>query len=269
MVISARIGTGIFTNMADTMSPVDVLQLLEAGTLEVEGLLPWSSNYTFLVQICGQRADGQTQTIEAVYKPRKGERPLWDFARGTLCSRERAAYLTSSALGWDLVPPTILREGPHGIGSVQLFIPHDPESHYLTFEGDPAYWSQLQKIVLFDIIINNADRKSGHVLLQDGGNPDGSNRLWTIDHGIAFHVDPKLRTVIWEFAGQSIPDELREAVQAFDDRLSANQNDLSTQLAQLLTKREVAALRERTQALIAAGVFHYPGPGRHYPWPPV
>jgi hypothetical protein len=153
----------------DGLAPADVLHMLQTGTLEIEGLLPWSSNYTFLVQVCGKLDNGETKQFEAVYKPRRGERPLWDFAQGTLCSRERAAFLTSSALGWHLTPPTILREGPHGLGSVQLFIPHDPESHYLTFEGNPAYRTQLQQIVLFDILINNADRKSGHVLLQEAG----------------------------------------------------------------------------------------------------
>jgi len=251
------------------MASADILYLLQTGTLEVEGLLPWSSNYTFLVQVCGAIDDGEKQRFEAVYKPRRGERPLWDFSQGTLCQRERAAFLTSQALGWHLVPPTVLREGPHGTGSVQLFITHDPESHYLTFEGDPAYRTQLQKIVLFDVIVNNADRKSGHVLLEKGGNADGSNRLWTIDHGICFHTDPKLRTVIWEFAGEPIPDELMEALTQFQEQLSTNQDTLRSELASLLTGAEINALHKRTQRVIQQGKFNQPGPGRHYPWPPI
>lgn len=255
------------TSLADATA--DILRLLQTGTLEVAGLLPWSSNYTFLVQICGQPMNEESRQLEAVYKPRRGERPLWDFSQGTLCLRERAAYLTSQALGWELVPPTVLREGPHGMGSVQLFIAHNPENHYLTFEGQPAYRRQLQQIVLFDIIINNADRKSGHVLLQEAGHSDGGNRLWTIDHGICFHTDPKLRTVIWEFAGQPIPADLLQNLVQFQDRLGTDENGLRSELANLLTRAEIAALQKRTQRVIQAEKFNHPGPGRHYPWPPI
>ena len=253
----------------DGLAPAAVLHMLQTGTLEIEGLLPWSSNYTFLVQVCGKLDNGETKQFEAVYKPRRGERPLWDFAQGTLCSRERAAFLTSSALGWHLTPPTTLREGPHGLGSVQLFIPHDPESHYLTFEGNPAYRTQLQQIVLFDILINNADRKSGHVLLQEAGFPDGRNRLWTIDHGICFHTDAKLRTVIWEFAGEPIPADLLQALTLFQENLGVNEGGLRSELTRLLSSAEIAALQKRVQRLIREGKFNHPGPGRHYPWPPI
>ncbi|MCB8982879.1 MAG: SCO1664 family protein [Ardenticatenaceae bacterium] len=255
--------------MASADDSAEILNLLQTGILEVEGLLPWSSNYTFLVQICSQAAAGDKTKIEAVYKPRRGERPLWDFSQGTLCQRERAAFLTSQALGWNLVPPTVLREGPHGLGSVQLFITHDPDSHYLTFEGEPAYRAQLQKIVLFDIIVNNADRKSGHVLLEESGNSDGSNRLWTIDHGICFHVEPKLRTVIWEFAGEPIPDDLLQTLRDFEEQLSTNGEGLLTGLASLLTRSEIAAMQKRAQRLVQNGRFNQPGSGRHYPWPPI
>ena len=251
------------------MASAETLHLLQTGSLDIEGLLPWSSNYTFLVQICDGADPEGRQQVEAVYKPRRGERPLWDFSQGTLCLRERAAFVTSQALGWHLVPPTVLREGPHGIGSVQLFIAHDPEAHYLTFEGDPAHRRQLQQIVLFDILINNADRKSGHVLLETAGQADGRDRLWTIDHGICFHTDAKLRTVIWEFAGEPIPDDLLDALQQFQDQVSTDQNGLRTELASLLTGAEVAALQKRTQRLIQDGKFIQPGPGRHYPWPPI
>ncbi len=240
----------------------DTLQFLQTGLLDVEGLLPWSSNYTFLVQICDDE-----QKIDAVYKPRRGERPLWDFPQGTLCARERAAFLTSQALGWDLVPATVLREGPHGIGSVQEFIEHDPERHYFTFEGNTEYADQLQKIVLLDVIINNADRKGGHILLQERENqPD---RLWAIDHGVCFHVEPKLRTVIWEFANETIPPAQLAALKTYQDKLATNENQMRSQLNDLLSPQEVAALLRRLQTLIDHGVFPQPGPGRHYPWPPV
>ena len=149
------------------------------------------------------------------------------------------------------------------------FIRHNPENHYLTFEGDPAYRTQLQQIVLFDILINNADRKSGHVLLQEAEPADGRNRLWTIDHGICFHSDPKLRTVIWEFAGEPIPDDLRQALTVLQGSLAVNDGGLRTELGSLLSPAEIAALQKRLQHLIAAGKFSYPGPGRHYPCPPV
>ncbi len=242
----------------------DVLQLLQNGTIEIEGLLPWSSNYTFLVRIC----EGQEE-IGAVYKPQRGERPLWDFPQGTLCHRERAAYLVSAALGWDGVPPTVLREGQHGLGSVQLFIDHDPERHYFAIEGDERYRSQLQKIALLDVLINNADRKAGHVLLQEASDPDETGRLWGIDHGICFHSDAKLRTVIWEFGGSPIPAALRQDLASFRILLEDPGSPLRRELAGLLTELEIDALCRRLRRLADRGKFPQPGAGRHYPWPPV
>jgi uncharacterized repeat protein (TIGR03843 family) len=244
------------------MAVADTLQLLQNGSLEVEGLLPWSSNYTFLVQVCQD-----DKNIEAVYKPQRGERPLWDFPQGTLYLREWAAFLTSQALGWDVVPTTVVRDGPHGPGSVQQFVEHDPERHYFTIEGQPQYATQLQKIVLMDVIINNADRKGGHVLLQERDNqPD---RLWAIDHGVCFHADHKLRSVIWEFAGQSIPLNLMTALQTFQENLAVDKTQIRAQLNKLLNEREMMALLHRLRNLIDQGVFPQPGLGRHYPWPPV
>ena len=246
------------------MASGDVLQLLQDGTVEVEGLLPWSSNYAFLVRVCeGPLALG------AVYKPRRGERPLWDFAQGTLCQRELAAFLVSEALGWHIVPPTVLRDAQHGPGTIQLYIDHAPARHYFTIEGEPSFRSQLQRIALLDILINNADRKAGHVLLQETDAPDGIERLWGIDHGICFHSDPKLRTVIWEFGGMAIPDTLREALVALRQRLAQPADATTTALAALLTDAEMDALRRRLGRLIDRAMFPQPGPGRHYPWPPV
>lgn len=250
----------------------DIVDFLQHGALQMEGMLPWSSNYTFLVKICDPDTASPSATVTAVYKPRRGERPLWDFARGTLCQREHAAYLVSEALGWGIVPPTVLRRGPQGIGSVQLFIDHDPEQHYFTFEGDPALRPQLQKIALFDILVNNADRKSGHVLLEERNEQNDvgrSGRLWGIDHGICFHTDYKLRTVIWEFTGQPIPDALRQDLIAFARQLKRPGASVYTALAERLSSREMEALQRRLTQLIGWETFPDPGPGRHYPWPPV
>lgn len=252
-----------------------ILTLLEFGTIEVQGLLPWSSNYTFLVRVCPNTAvTSQLQLppnslpeIKAVYKPRRGERPLWDFPRGTLSLRERGAYLISRSLDWNLVPPTILRDGPNGFGSLQLLIEHDPDIHYFAFEGDPQFRDQLQKIALLDILINNADRKAGHVLLAEQKN--GTGKLWGIDHGICFHPDDKLRTVIWEFAGQPIPPQLKSDIINLKQKLETNQGDVYQHLLELLSFAEIKALSTRLENIIETGTFKVPGPGRHYPWPPV
>lgn len=237
-------------------STAAILNILEKGRLEMEGLVPWGSNYTFLVHIAHD--NGQ---IAAIYKPSKGERPLWDFARGTLCLRERAAFIISEILGWHVVPPTILRNGPHGWGSFQYYVEHDPQEHYLTLQGHRV--DQLQIIALFDAIINNADRKSGHVLL------GADDRLWAIDHGVCFHADYKLRSVIWEFAGQPIPDYIVTSLVAFQSWLCKGNDPVHTELSQLLDPQELDALGHRLQRLIKEGIFPHPGSGRHYPWPLV
>lgn len=242
--------------MSENFSADQILEMLGDGELEVEGLVPWGSNYTFLVRVCHEQGD-----IEAIYKPGRGERPLWDFPKGTLCLRERAAYLISEALCWHIVPPTILRKGPQGRGSLQHFVPHDPEAHYLTFQGQ--YIEQLQQIVLFDFIINNADRKSGHVLLGEDG------RLWAIDHGVCFHTDYKLRTVIWEFSGEPIPANLASDLAAFQKWLTEADSETFQQFCTLVTPEEITALAGRLNRLINRNVFPQPGPGRHYPWPLV
>jgi hypothetical protein len=243
------------------MDTSGILKLLQTGTVEPQGLLPWSSNYSYLVHVHGAQ-----ESVTAVYKPRRGERPLWDFPTGTLCQREVAAYQVSDSLSWHLVPPTVLRRGPQGIGSVQYFIPHDPECHYFTVEGSADFRRALQQIVLFDIIINNADRKGGHVLIEESEDARPSNRLWTIDHGICFHEEYKLRTVIWEFAGQPIPGDLLADLTQFQARLHG---DHFPNLQKFLSSAELLALEKRLDSIIRAGKFLQPGPGRHYPWPPV
>ncbi len=248
------------------ISKAEILNVLQTGEIDVEGLMPWSSNYTFLIRVCTPQFE-----IPAVYKPRRGERPLWDFPTGTLCNRERAAFLVSDTLKWDLIPPTVLRNGPNGVGSVQLFVEqHDPERHYFTIEGSPQFRDSLQKLTLFDIIINNADRKAGHVLVEEihGDNPD-NERVWGIDHGICFHSQFKLRSVIWEFAGQPIPKQLMSDLTEFQNKLTTNSENFRQTLSELINNEELVAVQKRLSHLINDGTFRQPGPGRHYPWPPV
>ncbi len=255
------------TDTQTGLTTQQILELLTKGEMEVEGLLPWSSNYTFLVNIMGEiGASSPTADIaqlKAVYKPRLGEAPLWDFPEGTLCLREVAAYQVNSALGWDLIPPTVLRVGPHGTGSVQLYIDNDEDLHFFTFRDDPANTDQLMRLALFDLITNNADRKSGHCLLDKHGH------VWAIDHGITFNTDHKLRTVIWDFAGQPIQPEHLSDLQRLRDGIGAKQL-LGRVLRDLLEENEVAALKRRIQAILDMKV--YPGPNRtqrNIPWPPV
>jgi len=234
-----------------------VLHHLTEGEIEVEGLIPWSSNATLLVTV-----REEDLALLAVYKPQRGERPLWDFPFGTLPLREVAAYLLSDALGWGLVPPTVLREGPHGLGSLQFFVHARDEEHFFTIEDDPAYADDLKRLAAFDVVANNADRKSGHCLVDEQG------RLWAIDNALTFHDEPKLRTVIWDFAGRPLPAAIKNDLQALQETL-AEGSPLSQALAQLLSEPELAALRRRLRRLIRAGRFPEPGPGRPVPWPLV
>ena len=227
---------------------------LVTGELEILGLLPNSSNYTFLV-----RATTQDEALLAVYKPRRGETPLWDFPRGTLCQREVAAYVIARALGWPNIPATLLREGPEGVGSVQRFVEFDPNEHFFTLEGTRE--DDFLRVALFDLVVNNADRKGGHCLLAN------DDTIWVVDHGVCFHEEPKLRTVIWGFVGRAIPDPLLSDLRRVREDLvdGALRDDLAT----LLSQPELAALNERIADLIADARFPEPGPGRPYPWPPV
>src|SRR6266480_4723092 len=170
--------------------------LLRDGDARVLGRMPWSSNATFLVEL----SDGNGELL-AIYKPQRGERPLWDFPRGTLCHREVAAYEISRALGWEIVPDTVLRDGPAGIGMMQQFVDHDPDEHYFTLLAD--HEDAFRRMAAYDVVINNTDRKGGHCLR---ASEDG--RVFGIDHGVSFHPMWKLRTVIWDFAGETIPPDV-------------------------------------------------------------
>jgi hypothetical protein len=234
-----------------------ILTLLAHGEMELHGLLPGSSNYTFLVTIHNDTLQGL-----AVYKPQRGERPLWDFPQGSLCLREYAAYLVSAALGWGFVPPTVLREGPYGVGVVQLYVDVDPEANYFTLRQH--YSHDCQRLAAFDALINNTDRKAGHCLLGSDG------RIWSIDHGVTFHAQPKLRTVIWDFRGQPIPTDILADLRAFQQRLAQPKDHLVVVLGRLLSAQEMRALRNRLKTLLAQGTFPQPPDDwPSVPWPPV
>ena len=234
-----------------------ILEALQHGDIELQGQFLRGSNYTFLAHITGQDYD-----FQAVYKPTRGERPLWDFPTGTLAKREVAAFEVSEALGWELVPPTIYRrKAPVGPGSLQFFVDHDPRYHYFTFTSEDH--DRLRPVALFDLLINNADRKGSHVLL------DREQHLWLIDHGICFNVDDKLRTVIWDFAEEPFPPVLLVDLQHLVDLLVPG-SDLYPQLKRYLRVSEINALSRRARALIDAPVYpSVPEERRAYPWPPV
>jgi uncharacterized repeat protein (TIGR03843 family) len=226
-------------------------QALEHGDLELKGQFAFGSNYTFLVDV-----HHQGQIHLAVYKPKRGEQPLWDFPENSLAHREVAAYLVSEALGLHIVPFTALRrDGPYGAGSIQQFIEYDPEYHYFNFTTEDR--QRLKPVVLFDLLVNNADRKGGHVFFEEG-----THKLYAIDHGICFHEDDKLRTVIWDFGGQPIPDDLKP-------RLMLNAN-LLADLEPHLSPNEITALCSRAEAILQKGTFpRQPRDRRAVPWPPL
>jgi hypothetical protein len=215
-------------------------------------LLSNGSNYVFLVTMVKEEAEGK-----AIYKPRQGETPLWDFPDGTLYKREYAAFLVSQALEWRLIPPTIIRDGPYGIGSFQWFVDtKSGKGPYLEIKDI----SILKRVALFDYLVNNADRKAGHFL------PGKDGRLWLVDHGLTFNAVPKLRTVLWDFAGETIPDELLADVRALQHKLK-QKRQLRDALRRLLEESEVEALEFRINTVIEKPVFVLPGPHRNVPWP--
>jgi uncharacterized repeat protein (TIGR03843 family) len=241
-----------------TMSEtIPIQSIFQHGDLEIKGQFTLGSNYTFLVDVSYQEI-----TVPAVYKPTRGEQPLWDFEESTLALREVAAYLVSEALDFHFVPFTTLREdGPYGAGSLQKFIEYDPSYHYFNFSNEDK--QKLKPVVLFDLLVNNADRKGGHVFFEtDISSPSGTGKLLAIDHGICFHEDDKLRTVLWDFGGQPIPEELLSL-------LNIN-SSLLADLEPYLSPNEIAALQSRAERITKRGVFpHQPRDRRAMPWPPL
>jgi hypothetical protein len=217
------------------------LDLLEHGDLRLIGLMPRASNYTFLAEV----ADDE-RAARVIYKPREGEVPLWDFPEGTLCQREVAAYRIALELGWPQIPTTILRDGPHGEGSVQLFVEHDPEEHYFTLRDRRP--EELRAVAAFDVVAGNGDRKAGHCLEGSDG------KLWLVDHGLCFN-------------GQPVPAPLLEDLRRVGAEL--RDGELREELEDLLSEPEIEAAADRAAALIGAARYPAPGPGRSEPWPPV
>jgi len=250
------------------VTSTDTLEILQNGEITIKGEFLWGSNYTFLVEVSHSMAtkNGDSEdspTIEAVYKPSRGERPLWDFPTASLAKREAAAFWTSQALGWDLVPPTVYRrKAPVGPGSLQLFIKHDPEYHYFNLSEEDL--QRLRPTVIFDILINNADRKGSHILF------DEINHIWLIDHGVCFHVDDKLRTVVWDFASERFPPALVQDLEKFHSILTSGEGEFLVELSRYLSQSEIKALARRAEHLILQDVFPTPQLDRRpYPWPAI
>ena len=241
---------------ADELNPLasdaipDPIAFLLHAEPDVEGRMPWSSNATFLVTM---RCDDAEQ--RAIYKPVRGERPLWDFEPG-LHKRERATYLLSEHLGIGAVPPTVIRDGPLGEGSFQWFVDADHSEHYFTiYEQRPDLHDALREIAVLDVLANNTDRKSGHCLL-------AHDRVWAIDNGLCFSAPFKLRTVIWEFGGEPVPEHLLERIVPLVERVPVD-------VAVLLDDDEITALRHRATTLVTERVLPVDRTGHRYPWPLV
>jgi hypothetical protein len=230
--------------------------LVELPDLELLGILQGASNYTFLAQLGPHEPAG----LLAVYKPARGESPLWDFEAGTLYQREVAAYRLSKVLGWPRIPPTVVRDqAPHGIGAMQLYVQAD-RRHFLSEQARQR--KAWLRIALFDVITNNADRKSGHCLF------DAQDRVWVIDHGLTFHSDPKLRTVIWDFSGEPLPAELCDDLERA--LIDVEKGSLGDELGELLRPGEMRVLKRRLRGVLDP-TWRFPEPTSAWsvPWPPV
>jgi hypothetical protein len=233
----------------------EAMSLLEHGELGVEGRLVVASNATLYCSVC---LDGVTAAC--VYKPVAGERPLWDFPDGTLAEREVAAYEISAATGWLIVPPTVFRAGPLGPGMVQLWIEADENVDIRRLIRGTSS-DQLRRIAVFDAVINNADRKGGHLL------PTRAGHIYGVDHGVSFHAEPKLRTLLWQWSGRPLRSNASDTLRELQAGLSG---DLGERLADLLTPREVRSTARRIEQLLASG--RHPEPSGEWPavpWPPI
>lgn len=240
------------------MDKKDILEALQLGEIDLQGQFTHGSNYTYLAQL-----NYQEQHMDVVYKPVRGEQPLWDFPAGSLAKREVAAFVLSEALGWELVPPTVYRrKGPLGAGSCQQFIDHTAAYHYFNFNQEDR--DRLRPTVLFDLISNNADRKGSHILVSEA-----DHHIWLIDHGLTFNVEDKLRTVVWDFAGEPIPAELLESLQRVVDDLQPG-CAFRQHLVAYLHSSEIHALEARCRSILQAPIYPLPAEHRRvYPWPPV
>jgi len=229
----------------------ETLAVLKAGEITASKLVPWGSNYTFAVGL--ESPDGHDEL--AIYKPRSGESPLYDFPDGTLFKREVASYLLSRRLGWNIVPPTVIRSGPHGVGSLQLYVEPEPDSPELRH-----FWGgnhpDVERLILFDHITNNADRKIGHCLRDTAG------KVWGIDHGLTFNHVPKLRTVLWQFVGEPVSPGLLDDL----TRICSESDTLRSDLARLLNRTELDALIARIEQFVTHGRYPTLNPRRNIPY---
>jgi len=229
----------------------DVVELLRDAEFTASRLVPWGSNYTFAVAL--EAPDSRSHL--AIYKPQAGEAPLYDFPDGSLYRREHAAYLFSKWAGWDLVPPTVVRDGPHGIGSVQLYVQPASDGgdhHDFWSSRDPA----IERMVLFDHIVNNADRKISHCLRDESG------KVWGIDHGLTFNREPKLRTVLWQFVGEPISPPLMRELRELHER----REELRETLAGDINSGEIEALLRRITRVADHGCYPALSPRRNVPY---
>jgi uncharacterized repeat protein (TIGR03843 family) len=236
-----------------TLDHADAMRLLRDGDLEIEGRLVDASNATLY---CSVTLDDVTAAC--VYKPVRGERPLWDFPDGTLAGREVSAYLVSVATGWDLVPPTVLRDGPFGVGMCQLWFDTDESVDLVALSRSDH--PDLRRMAVFDAIVNNADRKGGHLLPMTGG------RVHGVDHGVCFSAEDKLRTLLWQWRGTPLGDDAIEVLSALRADL---EGPLGEALHEHLTRREARATVRRVERLLTNGC--YPEPSEDWPaipWPP-
>ncbi len=225
------------------------LEIMHFGEIEIVGRMPWASNGTFLINL-----EYNESSIQGIYKPSKGERPLYDFPHG-IYKREIAAFELANYLGWDLIPPTVSRDGPLGVGSLQLYVPCDYEMHYFTIREDPEFKNDLIRLATFDLLVNNTDRKAGHVLVGKDG------FIWAIDNSLCFHEELKIRTVIWDFSGEEIPKNL------ISDLTDLMTKGIPEKFSELLNPNEIEALMQRTRALVTNGSLPYDPSGRQVPWP--
>jgi len=241
------------TEQSFELSAAEVRTVLTEGDLVIEGRLMDASNTTLYAV-----ATHSAVSLTCVYKPVAGERPLWDFPDGTLAGREVGAYLVSEATGWDVVPPTVMRDGPLGPGACQLWIDVDEDADVMALlhSNHPG----LRRMAVFDAVVNNADRKGGHLLPTPGGH------IYGVDHGVCFAAEDKLRTVLWQWRGSALPDDALDTLAALRIDLAS---DLGAQLKELITPREVSAIRRRVDRLLREGLFPMPSEGwPAVPWPP-
>ena len=238
------------------LSRPEVERRLDEWPITGIGLHPGGSNYVFVVRL----ADGDEE-IYGIYKPASGERPLRDFPYGTLHQREWSAYMVADALGWPAVPPTVVREGPHGVGSVQLFIDADFAKHYFNLREDRL--DDYTPVAMFDVLVNNADRKGGACLL------DADGRIWAVDHGLTFNPMARRRTVMFEFNGTPYPDDLLSSIEELQTVMNCPDSELREKLTTALDEHEIDSLLRRAEDMVNDRVFPVLDPDWNVPWPMI